>query len=60
MKPPTQTNDTRKHFVTREATERVLAACPDAEWRLIVTLCRFGAFAAPSERLPLLRWSEVD
>src|SRR5262249_25404294 len=34
-------------------------ACPDAEWRLIVALCRFGGVRCPSELLPL-RWAEVD
>jgi integrase len=59
VKPPSQVNDGRKHFVTQETTRAVLDACPDAEWRLIVALCRFGGVRSPSELLPL-RWAEVD
>src|SRR5262249_3595366 len=59
VKPPSQVNESRKHFVTQETTRRVLDACPDAEWRLIVALCRFGGIRCPSELLPL-RWSEVN
>jgi hypothetical protein len=59
VKPPSQRNDARKFFVTREAADRVLAACPDAEWRLIFALCRFGGLRCPSELLPLT-WNDVD
>jgi integrase len=59
VKPPSQVNDSRKHFVTQETTRQVLDACPDAEWRLILALCRFGGVRCPSELLPL-RWSEVN
>jgi integrase len=59
VKPPSQVNDSRKSFVSRETTRRMLDACPDAEWRLIVALCRFGGVRCPSELLPL-RWSEVN
>jgi len=49
-------------FVTREMTERVLAACPDAEWRLIFGLARYGGIRVPSELVPLtwadVRWDE--
>ena len=59
VKPPSQVNESRKHFVSRETTKAVLDACPDAEWRLIVALCRFGGVRCPSELLPL-RWGDVD
>src|SRR5262249_18134044 len=59
VKPPSQVNESRKYFVSREATGRVLDACPDGEWRLIVALCRFGGVRCPSELLPL-RWADVD
>ena len=42
-------NPDRKHFVIREVIERVLDACPDAEWRLIVALARYGGLRVPSE-----------
>jgi integrase len=59
VKPPSQVNDSRKHFVSRETMGRILEACPDTEWRLIVALCRFGGVRCPSELLPL-RWAEVN
>jgi integrase len=46
------------HFVTREVIEKVLAECPDAQWRLIVALSRFGGLRCPSEHLGL-RWCDV-
>ena len=59
VKPPSQVNESRKHFVSQETTRKVLDACPDAEWRLILALCRYGGVRCPSELLPLL-WSEVN
>jgi hypothetical protein len=38
VKPPTQVNESRKHFVTREVIVQVIDACPDAEWRLLIAL----------------------
>lgn len=56
---PAQVNTSREHFITREVTEKVLAACPDAEWRLIVALSRYGGLRCPSEHLAL-RWGDID
>lgn len=53
-----QTNEKRKCFVTRETTGKVLAACPDAEWRLIVALARYGGLRCPSEHLEL-KWTDI-
>ena len=39
-------NESRFHFITREVAEKVLDACPDAEWRLIFALSRLGACGA--------------
>jgi len=33
-------NPDRQYFVTRAEAEKVIEACPDAEWRLIFALCR--------------------
>lgn len=52
-------NRERFYFVTREETEKVIAACPDSEWRLIVALARYGGFRCPSEHLSL-RWRDID
>jgi integrase len=49
----------RQFFVTQDDTRRVLAACPDAEWRLIVALSRYGGLRCPSEHLAL-DWPDVD
>ena len=38
---------------------QVLEACPDAEWRLLFALSRFGGLRCPSEHLALT-WSDVD
>jgi integrase len=54
-----QTNTARLRFVSRETINRVLAACPDNEWRLLVALSRFGGFRCPSEHLAL-RWEDID
>ena len=56
---PAQVNTSREYFITREVTEKVLAACPDAEWRLIVALSRYGGLRCPSEHLAL-RWGDID
>jgi len=43
----------------RQEAQKVLDACPDAEWRLIFALSRFGGLRCPSEHLAL-KWSDVD
>lgn len=54
-----QHNDSRTTFVPREVIERVLEACPNAEWRAIVALARFGGLRTPSETLAL-KWADID
>jgi len=53
LKAGTEKNPERSFNVTRETTEKVIAACPDAEWRLIVALARYGGVRTPSELLTL-------
>ncbi len=48
----------RQYFVTRNETERLLAAS-DSTWRAIVGLCRYGGLRCPSEVLSL-RWQDVN
>lgn len=48
----------RDYFVTREECDKVLAACPSLEWRLIFALARYGGLRCPSEVLEL-RWGDV-
>ena len=49
----------RFYFVTRETAAKVLEACPDAQWRLLFALSRYGGLRCPSEHLSL-RWGDVD
>lgn len=52
-------NPSRFYYLTAEDAAKVLEACPDAEWRLIFALSRFGGLRCPSEHL-LLKWSDID
>ncbi len=58
IKPGSMANEERKAFVSRADIEKVLSACPDAEWRLIVALSRFGGLRCPSETFALT-WADV-
>lgn len=51
-------NPKRAFNVTGDMAAKILDACPDAEWRLIFALLRFGGLRCPSE-LMLLRWNDV-
>lgn len=46
-------------FIDLETSRRVLAACPNPEWKAIFALCRFGGLRCPSEVLAL-RWDGID
>lgn len=52
-------NSDRLEFITVETIERVIDAAPNAEWRAIIALARYGGLRVPSELLPL-KWSDVD
>jgi hypothetical protein len=49
LKAPTQVNKSREVFVTRETTQKVIDACPSAEWRLLVALARYGGLRTPAK-----------
>ena len=49
----------RMYFITQEVAEKVLEACPDAQWRLLFALSRYGGLRCPSEHLAL-RLDDVD
>lgn len=53
------TNDSRRVFVARQVIEKVLEACPDWQWRLLLALARYGGLRCPSEIAPL-KWSDID
>ena len=52
-------NPSRAYFLSRGDAQKVMEACPDAEWRVIFALSRFGGLRCPSEHLGL-RWSDID
>jgi hypothetical protein len=49
----------RRVFICKEDSERVLAACPDPDRRLIFALSRYGDPRCPSEHLGL-QWADVN
>ena len=59
LKATIQPNPSRFYFVTSDDIEKVLEACPDAEWRLIVSLSRYAGLRCPSEHLSL-RWGDIN
>lgn len=60
-KLPTAVKENRKRdrFVTREEIEKVLEACPNPEWKLVVALARYGGLRTPSEPFAL-KWEHVN
>ncbi len=52
-------DESRNVYVSKADIESVLDACPDTEWRVIVTLSRFGGLRCPSEVLSL-KWEHID
>ena len=59
VKAGSQTNKARMYFVSREDAQKVLDACPDAQWKLLFALSRYGGLRCPSEHL-MLKWADVD
>jgi integrase len=59
LKSSVGANRDRDYFVTQEETYKAINACPDAEWRLIIALARFGGIRIPSE-LVALQWSDIN
>lgn len=52
-------NESRFFYVDAELSKKVLDAMPDAEWRLIFGLARWGGLRCPSE-VVALKWSDID
>jgi len=59
LKAGKESNPVRFRFITPEMAAKVLGACPDADWRVIFSLARWGGLRCPSEVLGL-RWDDVD
>jgi integrase len=54
-----RSNKAREFFIDSVTAQKVLNACPNAAWRLLFSLSRFGGLRIPSE-LVGLRWGDVD
>ena len=48
----------KARFITEAESQKILKACPDLQWRLIFSLCRYGGVRCPSEVLALT-WENV-
>jgi len=59
LKGGDESNSERHRFIDPGMMAKVLEACPDADWRLIITLARYGGLRCPSEVLGL-RWTDID
>jgi integrase len=51
-------NKSKERFITEAEPQKILDACPNAEWRLIFSLCRYGGLRCPSEVLAL-KWEDI-
>ncbi len=52
-------NEERMQFIDHATINAVIAMAPDARWRAIIALARFGGLRTPSELTGLL-WQHVD
>ncbi|MDA0832122.1 MAG: site-specific integrase, partial [Planctomycetota bacterium] len=58
FKTATPANRQKDFFITDAMSEKILAACPNIDWKLIYVLCRYQALRNPSEVLNL-KWSDI-
>jgi integrase len=59
QKTSSRANPSRYYFLSQADAQRVLNKCPDAQWRLLFALSRYGGMRCPSEHLALT-WADVD
>ncbi len=59
LKSANLANPKRYFFLSRDDAEKVFDACPDANWRLLFALARFGGLRVPSEPAQL-KWEDVS
>ena len=57
--PASQPKIAQKHEITNEDAWRIMDKLPDAQWRLLFALARWGGLRIPSEP-QRLRWSDID
>jgi integrase len=51
-------NRDRDVFVTREMIEKIIEHCPNNQWKVLLSLARWGGMRTPSEPLAL-RWQDI-
>lgn len=49
----------KRFFVTEEMAAKIIDKCPDAEWRVMFALARWGGLRVPSEAMQLM-WRDID
>lgn len=54
-----QENAARMRYIDDETIRKVLAVCPNDEWRAIIALARYAGLRTPSETL-LLKWEDIQ
>ncbi|MDB5325433.1 MAG: integrase family protein, partial [Phycisphaerales bacterium] len=54
-----QVNAANQRFIERAAIEKVIAVCPDPQWKLLIALSRYAGLRCPSEHLAL-KWDDID
>jgi len=59
IKSGNEANPARMRFIDSTMAKKILAACPDADWRCVFGLSRFCGLRCPSEVLNL-KWTDVD
>lgn len=59
IKLGSEVNASRNQYIPAADVLKAIEACPDAEWRLIFALARFGGLRTPSETHGM-KWSDVD
>jgi len=59
QKTSVQANRRRDYFITQAEAQKVLDACPNAQWRLMFALARYGGLRCPSE-IVRLKWSDIN
>ncbi|MDG1898059.1 MAG: tyrosine-type recombinase/integrase [Fuerstiella sp.] len=52
-------NEKLRRFIPAAVIDRIIGFAPDAEWRLIIALARYGGLRTPSETFRL-QWKDVN
>jgi integrase len=52
-------NPARQAFVAAADVEKIIAICPDPQWKLLLALARYGGLRIPTEAIAL-KWDDID